>query len=165
MFDFIFFQFLLGVSYALINSFIREKLLSLVVGDSPSHHSFYLKLFFLNQATVDHKADLGNPKSWPQFILRADRHMCNYLTSGKRTKLAVLSSSLRVWILLKVWDLYYFLWIRTSNAKLICIISVLFGSIQLHTFEFSYVHPFQILCINSFMEQRVHFLSNTWCAA
>ncbi|KAJ0989715.1 hypothetical protein J5N97_008071 [Dioscorea zingiberensis] len=48
------------------------------------------------------KPDPGNAKSWPQFVLRVDRHMCNYLTSGKRTKLAVLSSSLKVWILLKV---------------------------------------------------------------
>ncbi|KAG6383184.1 hypothetical protein SASPL_157070 [Salvia splendens] len=53
-------------------------------------------------STMDQKADLGKPKSWPRFILRVDRHMCNYLTSGKRTRLAVLSSSLKVWILLKV---------------------------------------------------------------
>ncbi|KAL0430700.1 UNVERIFIED_CONTAM: Ribonuclease E/G-like protein, chloroplastic [Sesamum radiatum] len=53
-------------------------------------------------STMDQKADPGNPKSWPRFILRVDRHMCNYLTSGKRTRLAVLSSSLKVWILLKV---------------------------------------------------------------
>ncbi|KAG8380240.1 hypothetical protein BUALT_Bualt07G0172700 [Buddleja alternifolia] len=51
---------------------------------------------------MDQKADAENPKSWPRFILRVDRHMCNYLTSGKRTRLAVLSSSLKVWILLKV---------------------------------------------------------------
>lgn len=51
---------------------------------------------------TDQKADPENPKSWPRFILRVDRHMCNYLTSGKRTRLAVLSSSLKVWILLKV---------------------------------------------------------------
>lgn len=49
-----------------------------------------------------HKADAENPKSWPRFILRVDHQMCNYLTSGKRTKLAVLSSSLKVWLLLKV---------------------------------------------------------------
>ncbi|KAL8537876.1 hypothetical protein ACS0TY_012851 [Phlomoides rotata] len=53
-------------------------------------------------STMDQKADPENPKSWPRFILRVDRHMCNYLTSGKRTRLAVLSSSLKVWILLKV---------------------------------------------------------------
>ncbi|KAL5794363.1 hypothetical protein ACOSP7_002957 [Xanthoceras sorbifolium] len=53
-------------------------------------------------ATKQQKADPENPKSWPKFILRVDHHMCNYLTSGKRTKLAVLSSSLKVWILLKV---------------------------------------------------------------
>ncbi|KAH6758153.1 RNAse E/G-like protein [Perilla frutescens var. frutescens] len=51
---------------------------------------------------MDQKADPENPKSWPRFILRVDRHMCNHLTSGKRTRLAVLSSSLKVWILLKV---------------------------------------------------------------
>ncbi|KAG9445889.1 hypothetical protein H6P81_012017 [Aristolochia fimbriata] len=43
-----------------------------------------------------------NAKSWPKLVLRVDRHMCNYLTSGKKTKLGVLSSSLKVWILLKV---------------------------------------------------------------
>lgn len=48
------------------------------------------------------KPDPENAKSWPRFVLRVDRHMCNYLTSGKRTKLAILSSSLKVWILLKV---------------------------------------------------------------
>ncbi|XP_011008081.1 PREDICTED: ribonuclease E/G-like protein, chloroplastic isoform X2 [Populus euphratica] len=53
-------------------------------------------------ATMDQKADHENPKTWPKFILRVDHHMCNYLTSGKRTRLAVLSSSLKVWILLKV---------------------------------------------------------------
>ncbi|XP_051147681.1 ribonuclease E/G-like protein, chloroplastic isoform X2 [Andrographis paniculata] len=53
-------------------------------------------------ATMDQKADVEKPKSWPRFILRVDRHMCNYLTSGKRTRLAVLSSCLKVWILLKV---------------------------------------------------------------
>lgn len=53
-------------------------------------------------AMMDKKPDPGNPKSWPKFILRVDRYMCNYLTSGKRTRLAMLSSSLKVWILLKV---------------------------------------------------------------
>ncbi|XP_020267134.1 ribonuclease E/G-like protein, chloroplastic isoform X1 [Asparagus officinalis] len=53
-------------------------------------------------AALDKKPDPENAKSWPRFVLRVDRHMCNYLTSGKRTKLAVLSSSLKVWILLKV---------------------------------------------------------------
>ncbi|WOH03477.1 hypothetical protein DCAR_0622875 [Daucus carota subsp. sativus] len=53
-------------------------------------------------AMMDKKPDPGNPKTWPKFILRVDRYMCNYLTSGKRTRLAVLSSSLKVWILLKV---------------------------------------------------------------
>ncbi|PIA58643.1 hypothetical protein AQUCO_00500530v1 [Aquilegia coerulea] len=54
------------------------------------------------QAISDQKADPGNPKSWLKFILKVDRHMCNYLTSGKRTRLGLLSSSLKVWILLKV---------------------------------------------------------------
>ncbi|OMO89661.1 Ribonuclease E/G [Corchorus olitorius] len=53
-------------------------------------------------AQMKKKAHPENPKSWPRFVLRVDQHMCNYLTSGKRTKLAVLSSSLKVWILLKV---------------------------------------------------------------
>ncbi|CAK7349156.1 unnamed protein product [Dovyalis caffra] len=53
-------------------------------------------------AMMDQKADHENPKTWPRFILRVDHHMCNYLTSGKRTRLAVLSSSLKAWILLKV---------------------------------------------------------------
>ncbi|KAJ8748168.1 hypothetical protein K2173_000576 [Erythroxylum novogranatense] len=53
-------------------------------------------------AMMDQKADPENPKSWPRLILRVDHHMCGYLTSGKRTRLAILSSSLKVWILLKV---------------------------------------------------------------
>ncbi|KAK9285682.1 hypothetical protein L1049_024881 [Liquidambar formosana] len=53
-------------------------------------------------AMMDQKADPENPKSWPRFILMVDRFMSNYLTSGKRTRLAILSSSLKVWILLKV---------------------------------------------------------------
>lgn len=51
---------------------------------------------------MDQKADPGNPKSWPRFILRVDRYMCTYLTSGKRTRIAILTSSLKVWVLLKV---------------------------------------------------------------
>lgn len=53
-------------------------------------------------ATMDQKADPGNPKSWPRLLLRVDSYMCDYLTSGKKTRLATLSSSLKVWILLKV---------------------------------------------------------------
>lgn len=67
-----------------------------------STECFYCFDFSFGQSTMDQKADPENPKSWPRFILRVDRHMCNYLTSGKRTRLAVLSSSLKVWILLKV---------------------------------------------------------------
>lgn len=65
---------------------------------------------------MDRKADPENPKSWSKFILRVDHHMCDYLTSGKRTKLAILSSSLKVWILLKVWL------IRTWNNEYIAYI-------------------------------------------
>lgn len=53
-------------------------------------------------STIELKADPENPKSWPRFILRVDQYMSNYLTSGKRTRLAILSSSLKVWLLLKV---------------------------------------------------------------
>ncbi|KAI3964794.1 hypothetical protein MKW92_049274 [Papaver armeniacum] len=53
-------------------------------------------------ASSNVKANLENPKSWPRFVLMVDRYMCNYLTSGKRTRLALLSSSLKVWLLLKV---------------------------------------------------------------
>ncbi|MCI24798.1 ribonuclease E/G-like protein chloroplastic-like, partial [Trifolium medium] len=53
-------------------------------------------------ATMDRKEEPQNPKSWPKFILRVDHDMCEYLTSGKKTKLGILSSSLKVWILLKV---------------------------------------------------------------
>ncbi|KAK9134008.1 hypothetical protein Scep_013536 [Stephania cephalantha] len=53
-------------------------------------------------ASSDQKADLENPKSWPRFILRVDHSMCVYLTSGKETRLALLCSSLKVWIILKV---------------------------------------------------------------
>ncbi|KAK7385490.1 hypothetical protein VNO78_31212 [Psophocarpus tetragonolobus] len=52
--------------------------------------------------TMDHKADPEKPKTWPKFILRVDHYMCEYLTAGKKTRLATLSSSLKVWILLKV---------------------------------------------------------------
>ncbi|KAL4582798.1 hypothetical protein LXL04_007357 [Taraxacum kok-saghyz] len=48
------------------------------------------------------RPDPGKPDTWPKFVLMVDRYMGSYLTSGKRTRLAILSSSLRVWILLKV---------------------------------------------------------------
>lgn len=51
---------------------------------------------------MEKRGDLENPKSWPRFILRVDSHMSSFLTTGKRTRLAILSSSLKVWILLKV---------------------------------------------------------------
>jgi hypothetical protein len=56
----------------------------------------------LCQVGLNNKENPENVKSWPRLVLKVDRHMCNYLTSGKRTKLAVLSSTLKVWILLKV---------------------------------------------------------------
>ncbi|WVY92165.1 hypothetical protein V8G54_037679 [Vigna mungo] len=57
---------------------------------------------YTHRATMDHKQDPEKPKSWPKFILRVDHRMCEYLTSGKKTRLATLSSYLKVWILLKV---------------------------------------------------------------
>uniref|UniRef100_A0A1J3DIT9 Ribonuclease E/G-like protein, chloroplastic n=1 Tax=Noccaea caerulescens TaxID=107243 RepID=A0A1J3DIT9_NOCCA len=53
-------------------------------------------------AKMEKRGDLENPKSWPRFILRVDSQMSSFLTTGKRTRLAILSSSLKVWILLKV---------------------------------------------------------------
>ncbi|CAH8384889.1 unnamed protein product [Eruca vesicaria subsp. sativa] len=53
-------------------------------------------------AKMEKRGDLENPKSWPRFILRVDSHMSSFLTTGKRTRLAILSSALKVWILLKV---------------------------------------------------------------
>ncbi|BAT04887.1 Os08g0323600, partial [Oryza sativa Japonica Group] len=53
-------------------------------------------------AASGHKSDPEKPKSWPRFVLRVDHEMCTYLTSGKKTKLGLLSSSLKVWILLKI---------------------------------------------------------------
>lgn len=53
-------------------------------------------------ATMKLKADGEHTKSWPKVTLRVDHQMCDYLTSGKKTRLAILSSSLKVWILLKV---------------------------------------------------------------
>ncbi|XP_010683020.2 ribonuclease E/G-like protein, chloroplastic isoform X2 [Beta vulgaris subsp. vulgaris] len=53
-------------------------------------------------ATMDQKADPEDPRSWPRLLLRVDSYMCDYLTSGKKSRLATLSSSLKVWILLKV---------------------------------------------------------------
>jgi hypothetical protein len=45
---------------------------------------------------------LRNRSLRPRFVLRVDHEMCTYLTSGKKTKLGLLSSTLKVWILLKV---------------------------------------------------------------
>jgi hypothetical protein len=56
----------------------------------------------MNQAASRRKSDPEKPKLWPRFVLRVDHEMCTYLTSGKKTKLGLLSSSLKVWILLKV---------------------------------------------------------------
>lgn len=56
----------------------------------------------MKQAASGKKSDPEKPKSWPRFALRVDYEMCTYLTSGKKTKLGLLSSSLKVWILLKV---------------------------------------------------------------
>ncbi|KAM0905390.1 hypothetical protein ACQ4PT_017414 [Festuca glaucescens] len=53
-------------------------------------------------ATCRHNSDPEKPKSWPRFLLRVDHEMCTYLTSGKKTKLGLLSSSLKVWVLLKI---------------------------------------------------------------
>jgi len=57
---------------------------------------------FMNQAASRRKSNPEKPKSWPRFVLRVDHEMCTYLTSGKKTKLGLLSSSLKVWILLKI---------------------------------------------------------------
>lgn len=77
----------------------------------------FINLFYFCQAASYKKPDPENAKSWPRFVLRVDRHMCNYLTSGKRTKLAVLSSSLKVWILLKVSHEKYHLSIIFSTCR------------------------------------------------
>ncbi|KAG0498341.1 hypothetical protein HPP92_003032 [Vanilla planifolia] len=53
-------------------------------------------------SSLDKKPDLNDAKSWPKFVLRVDQRLCNYLTSGKRSKLAILSSALKVWIILKI---------------------------------------------------------------
>ncbi|CAA0808775.1 Ribonuclease E/G-like protein- chloroplastic [Striga hermonthica] len=53
-------------------------------------------------ATTEQKSEPENPKTWPRFVLRVNGDMCKYMTTGRRTRLAVLSSSLKVWILLKV---------------------------------------------------------------
>ncbi|CAM0911446.1 unnamed protein product [Alopecurus aequalis] len=53
-------------------------------------------------AASGHKSDPEKPKSWPRFLLRVDHEMCTYLTSGNKTKLGLLSSSLKVWVLLKI---------------------------------------------------------------
>ncbi|GAB2282483.1 hypothetical protein Dimus_017026 [Dionaea muscipula] len=53
-------------------------------------------------AETDQRVDPERPKSLPKLLLRADGYMCEYLTSGKKTRLATLCSSLKVWIILKV---------------------------------------------------------------
>ncbi|PKA67037.1 Ribonuclease E/G-like protein, chloroplastic [Apostasia shenzhenica] len=47
-------------------------------------------------ATSNVKSDPEVAESWPQFVLRVDRYMCNYLTSGKRTRLAFLSPKVKI---------------------------------------------------------------------
>jgi hypothetical protein len=49
-----------------------------------------------------HKANVTDGKSWPRIFLRADPIMSDYLTSGKKSRIALLSSSLKVMIVLKV---------------------------------------------------------------
>ncbi|KAL9272698.1 Ribonuclease E/G-like protein [Drosera capensis] len=53
-------------------------------------------------AEMGQKADPEKPMSWPKMLLRVDRYMCEYLTSGKKTRFATLCSSLKVLIILKV---------------------------------------------------------------
>ncbi|GAB4847600.1 hypothetical protein Ancab_026662 [Ancistrocladus abbreviatus] len=75
--------------------------------------------------TMGQRADPENPKSWPRLMLRVDSYMCDYLTSGKKARLATLSSSLKVWILLKVarsfsrgaFEVKLFTEDKTSNGK------------------------------------------------
>ncbi|RXH67863.1 hypothetical protein DVH24_028010 [Malus domestica] len=71
-------------------------------GNSQEKAILEVNLAAAKEAMMEERPDPGNPKSWPKFILRVDRHMCEYLTSGKRTRLAFLRGSLKVWILLKV---------------------------------------------------------------
>ncbi|GAB2259774.1 hypothetical protein Droror1_Dr00010629 [Drosera rotundifolia] len=53
-------------------------------------------------AEMGQKADPEKPKSWPKMLLRVDGYMCEYLTSGKKTRFATLCSSLKVLIILEV---------------------------------------------------------------
>lgn len=47
------------------------------------------------------KANVTDGKSWPRIFLRVDPIMSDHLTSGKKSRIALLSSSLKVWIVLK----------------------------------------------------------------
>ncbi|VFQ93493.1 unnamed protein product [Cuscuta campestris] len=51
---------------------------------------------------MNEKANPEDPVSWPRFILMVDQYMYNYLTQGRKTKLDILSSSLKVWVVPKV---------------------------------------------------------------
>lgn len=64
--------------------------------------SFNFFFIIFDQSRMDQKSDPRDPNSWPRFILMVDQYMSDYLTKGKKSKLAVLSSSLKVWIVLKV---------------------------------------------------------------
>lgn len=48
-----------------------------------------------------HKTNVSDGKSWPHIFLRVDPTMSDYLTSGKKSRIALLSSSLKVMIVLK----------------------------------------------------------------
>lgn len=110
-----------------------------------SYNCYYHCYHFFLQATMDQKADHENPKTWPRFILRVDHHMCNYLTSGKRTRLAVLSSSLKVWILLKVCSIrgYFSIFLfRNFHKSEICGYSALWklSAVPTHYWKFCTDH-------------------------
>ncbi|KAI8536902.1 hypothetical protein RHMOL_Rhmol10G0293000 [Rhododendron molle] len=55
-----------------------------------------------NLARMDGIAEPENAQSYPRFEVLVDRSMFNYLTSGNRKRLVVLSSALKVRIFLKI---------------------------------------------------------------
>ncbi|OAE27962.1 hypothetical protein AXG93_319s1070 [Marchantia polymorpha subsp. ruderalis] len=54
------------------------------------------------RATRPKQADLLDSSKWPQFLLRVDPVMADYLRARKRKRITQLSAALKVWLTLKV---------------------------------------------------------------
>jgi hypothetical protein len=116
--------FLLATVYIIAKVLEIELQVHSLVSVLVSYWQETLSPFWLKQATCRHNFDPEKPKSWPRFLLRVDHEMCTYLTSGKKTKLGLLSSSLKVWVLLKVQYSYVSFSICTRHESLVTIVLI-----------------------------------------